>query len=169
MAVDIARELAALERLRVPELKQQYEAVLGERCRSNHKQWLVRRIIWRIQANAEGGLSERARQRALELANDADLRLKAPSESPLKPQPAKAPLRVIRGAVDRTDRRLPAPGTVLTRDYKGRQLRVRIEENGLEFEGERYSTLSAVAKAITGSHTNGYLFFRLGQYAGGHR
>ena len=52
--------------------------MFGEESRSNHKQFLFRRIAWRIQALAEGGLSERARRRALEIANDADLRIRAP-------------------------------------------------------------------------------------------
>lgn len=56
---------------------------------------------------------------------------------------------------------LPLPGTVLTKDYKGRLLRVLVLDNGFEFEGARFQSLSAVAKAVTGSHTNGYLFFRL--------
>ena len=43
-----------------------YREVFGEETRSNHKQFLFRRIAWRIQANAWGGLSERARRRALE-------------------------------------------------------------------------------------------------------
>ena len=62
------------------ELRAKYEEVFEEACRSGHKQWLVKRIIWRLQANAFGDLSERARRRAEELANDADLRLKAPPE-----------------------------------------------------------------------------------------
>jgi Protein of unknown function (DUF2924) len=40
---------------------------------------------------------------------------------------------------------------------------VKILDEGFEFEGERYKSLSAVAQAITGSHCNGYFFFRLGQ------
>ena len=59
------------------------------------------------------------------------------------------------------DRRLPAPGTVITRPYKGRDLQVRILTEGFEYDGERYKTLSAVAKHITGQHMNGFLFFRL--------
>jgi hypothetical protein len=59
------------------------------------------------------------------------------------------------------DQRLPLPGTVLTRDYKGQTVQIRVLENGFEYDGEVYRSLSAVAKAITGTHTNGYLFFRL--------
>ena len=65
-----------------------------------------------------------------------------------------------------TDSRLPPPGTILTRKYKGRVLQVQVLRNGFEYEGQVYRSLSAVAKAVTGSHCNGYLFFRIGQYGG---
>ncbi|HXR75326.1 MAG TPA: DUF2924 domain-containing protein [Bryobacteraceae bacterium] len=70
----IEDEIAELGRLTVTQLRQKYAEVFGEETRSNNKQFLYRRIAWRIQALAEGGLSERARRRALEIANDADLR-----------------------------------------------------------------------------------------------
>src|SRR5215471_14680112 len=71
-------ETEALRHMTVGQLKNKYEDVFGEASRSNHKQFLFRRIAWRIQANALGGLSERARRRALEIADDADLRIRAP-------------------------------------------------------------------------------------------
>ena len=59
------------------------------------------------------------------------------------------------------DERLPPPGSVLTRRYKDQDLRVTVLESGFEHEGEVYRSLSAVAKAITGTHINGYAFFNL--------
>jgi hypothetical protein len=53
------------------------------------------------------------------------------------------------------------PGTILTRVYKGETLQVRVLTEGFEFEGNRYTSLSAVAQAITGAHWNGRLFFGL--------
>ena len=52
------------------------------------------------------------------------------------------------------------------RQYKGQLLQVTVRENGFEYQGTTYPSLSAAANAITGSHTNGYQFFRLGQYEG---
>jgi hypothetical protein len=73
------RELIeGLRHMTVGQLKERYREVFGEGTRSGHKQFLFRRIAWRMQANAEGGLSERARKRALEIANDSDLRIRAP-------------------------------------------------------------------------------------------
>src|SRR5262249_47289307 len=73
----------------VRQLKVRYCQLFGEPSRSHHKQFLVRRIAWRLQALAQGDLSERARQRALTLAQDADLRLRAPQALP-QPSPPSA-------------------------------------------------------------------------------
>ncbi|RMF21151.1 MAG: DUF2924 domain-containing protein, partial [Deltaproteobacteria bacterium] len=151
--------VSAMQRMTVAQLRERYEEVFGEACRSNHKQWLVKRIAWRLQANAEGDLSERARRRAAELANDADLRMKAPPQK----KHASAPRgRTVQATIRRPhDSRIPMPGTVLTREYKGETLQVTVLPDGFEHAGELYPSLSAVAKAITGSHTSGFLFFRL--------
>jgi hypothetical protein len=59
------------------------------------------------------------------------------------------------------DPRIPSPGTVIARDYKGRKLLVAVLEKGFEFEGRTYRSLSAVAKEVTGTHWNGVRFFGL--------
>ncbi len=163
MDLNIGKELAALQRLTVKELRARYAEVFGQETPANNKTWLIKRTAWRLQALAEGDLSERARQRAAELANDADLRLNPP-----KAKTASAPEERTQTATLRfqPDDRLPPPGTVLTRKYKGEMLQVKVLAHGFEYAGLVYSSLSAVAKAITGSHCNGYLFFRLGNQGG---
>jgi hypothetical protein len=158
MKLNVAKEVAALERMTVNELRERYAEAFGEPTRVRHKGWLVRRIVWRLQAAAEGDLSERARRRATELANDADLR----SMPPKAPRPTVVALERTRsGTLKRTGNGLPPPGSIITRTYKGRNLQVMVLPDGFEFEGEVYKSLSAVAKAITGSHCSGNLFFRL--------
>ena len=71
---NLPRELARLERMTVKELRRRYLEVFGEETPAQNKVWLVRRIAWRLQSLAEGGLSERAQRRAADLANDADIR-----------------------------------------------------------------------------------------------
>ena len=56
---------------------------------------------------------------------------------------------------------LEAVGSLLVRKYRGHMLQVRVLADGFEFEGDVHPSLSAVAKAITGSHCNGYLFFQI--------
>ncbi len=154
--LNIAREVAALKRMTVKELRGRYVEVFGESTRSGNKDWLWKRIAWRMQANPEGGLTERARRRAEELANDADLRIRRPPDKPA-PSPAST---TSKAKVDFSDRAGDLmPGMVLTRPYKGRTITVTVLDNGFEFEGDVYRSLSAVAKAVTGSHWNGNYFF----------
>ena len=64
METGMRNEIDELSRMTVGQLRQKYIEAFGEESRSNHKQFLFRRIAWRIQSLAEGGLSERARRRA---------------------------------------------------------------------------------------------------------
>ena len=119
----------------------------------------MRRILWRLQVLAEGDLSQRARERAAELANDADLRITLPRTS--KPRrPVTEVIAAVHGT--RQDDRLPPPGTLIIKKYKGQTLQVEVVPEGFLFGGRTYSSLSAVARAITGSHCNGFAFFKLG-------
>jgi len=156
----ISDEIAALPALPVADLREKYAALFGEATRVHNRTWLLKRLAWRMQALAEGGLGERARQRAAQLANDADLRLSAPQTLPHAAKPAAETASLHR------DPRLPAPGTHLTRQYTGRKLLIEVLERGFQYKGQVYRSRSAVAKAITGCHCNGYLFFRLGQEGG---
>lgn len=180
--IAIERQIFQMQRMTMPELRERYREVFGESTRSRHKHWLVKRIAWRLQAADEGALSERARQRAAELAIDADLRLTPPKDDGLPkaqgslrtevrhtPATAHQTLEITKQLPpERTvttaprDRRLPPPGTVLTREYRGRSIRVTVTPEGFDFDGELFASLSAVAKSVTGSHCNGFAFFKLG-------
>lgn len=164
MSINIGREVAAMRRMTVKQLRERYAELFGDLTRTGNKAWLIKRICWRLQELDEGGLTERARRRAHELANEADLRMSPPRarkiDSITTANVTTSSLRLS------ADGRLPLPGTILTREYKGDQLQVRVLERGFEFEGEVYRSLSALAKEITGSHVNGFQFFRLRK--GGH-
>ncbi len=137
MALNIGKEIAALKRMTVPELRRRYAEAFGETTTSRHKEFLIRRIIWRLQANEEGGLSERARQRAKELAADSDVRLTAPRA---KAATAPGPRQVVEHRALARTHRLPMPGAVITRRYKGETIEVRVLPRGFEYEGEVYRT-----------------------------
>lgn len=157
MALNIGKEMAALGRMTVPELRRKYAQVFGEDTASRHKEFLIRRIIWRLQANQEGGLSERAKQRARDLAAESDIRLTAPRPRPLVPGGES-----ISTSIEfPQDDRLPMPGALITRRYKNQTIAVRVLPKGFEYEGDIYRTLSAVAKKVTGTHWNGFHFFNL--------
>ena len=155
----LARAIAALKEMTVPELQARHAAVFGEETRIHHRDLLVKRIAWRLQALAEGDLTERAKKRAAELANDADIRVR-----PLPPPSGAPPARVPAPAKTRREpRRLPMPGTVLTRVYKGKAIEVAVLPHGFEYDGRVYKSLSAVAKTVTGTHWNGFYFFGIGK------
>lgn len=164
MSLNIDKEVAAMERMTVNQLREKYDEVFGEPTNGRHKQWLIKRIAWRMQANAEGGLSERARRRAMELANDADLRVTMPRakkpKSIAESQTISAPAKTLLSTH-------LLPGMLLQRVYKGNTIRVNVLADGFEWEGERYKSLTAVAKAVTGKHWNGFHFFGLRKNGGG--
>ena len=150
---NIEQELAAMRRLTVHELRARYVELFGEPPRSKHKDHLVRRIAWRIQALKEGDLPEKARRRAAQLARDADLRLSVPRKA------RNGTPTVIRR--DSRDQRLPMPGAVLVRQYHGEVLEVKVLPKGFEYDGQIFGSLTAVTKQITGKHWNGFHFFGL--------
>ena len=157
----VNQQLAALSGMGVAALRQKYLEVFGEPSRSGTKDYLFKKLAWRIQSLAEGGLSERARRRAEELARDADVRTTVP-RPPKVTADAGTRTVVMKAPVADWRDRLPIPGTVLTRTYRGRHVAVTVLANDqFEWEGQTYRSLSAIAKAVTGSHWNGYLFFGL--------
>ena len=163
METDIRRRIEELEGLTVGQLRKRYSEAFGEQSRSSNRRHLVKRIAWRIQALAEGGLSERALRRAEELVDELGLRLTAPKSPEGEPSPSQAEIGPAPGQRNRS---LPAPGTILVRKYQGRTLQVTVLEEGFLHEGREYRSLSAVACAITGARWSGPLFFGLSNRKG---
>lgn len=168
MALNVGKELADLKQMTVRDLREKYEAVFGEPTMAGNKDWLFKRIAWRIQALSEGDLSERARRRADLLARDADLRTTAPREPLASPDgngvgdgAAGNGVRDAKPLPSLADERVPPPGTVLTRVYRGQAYHVVVRDDGFEYDGQVFRSLSAIAKLITGSHWNGLLFFNI--------
>ncbi len=142
----ITQEIAELRAMGVPELAERYEAVFGKPPRVKHRDWLWRRIAWKIQEARFGGLSEVAKRRLDELIAELDLPLGQ---------------RTVNGKVARSRPGNPPLGTTLTRVWKGQEVRTTAVDDGWEYDGVVHRSLSAVAKAVTGSHWNGRLFFGL--------
>jgi hypothetical protein len=148
----LQRELLSLDEMSVGELVEKFRSVFGKDTRTRNRPYLVRKIGWRIQELAKGGLSERAKARLVELAESAPLRQVAPRPAKRKDEEA---------ASDGRDPRLPKAGTVLRREYNGKEYAVTVHEADFEYRGKRYGSLSKIAKEITGTHWNGWLFFNL--------
>src|SRR3954447_19941186 len=114
----IEQTIAAVGRMTVGQLREKYLEVFGEPSKSGNRDFLFKRCAWRIQSLAEGTLSERARRRAEELAKTSDVRTTLPR--PPKAAQDAAGRTVTRPARETAHDRLPVPGTVLTRTYRGR-------------------------------------------------
>ena len=162
-AKDIAAELAKLEKITVKELMAKYQEVFGEETRSRNKQYLIKKIAWRIQEIAEGGLSGKALKRIDELAENAPIRQRQHFG---KNGNGKIKTIVIEKKTEQKidtnrDNRLPAVGETISKIYKGKEYTVKMLEKGFDYNGLAYRSLSKIAKEITGTTWNGFLFFGL--------
>ncbi len=148
MKPDIQKEIAALNGLSIRELQDRYADVFGHATFSKHRQHLIKRVAWGIQAKNFGDISGRARQRAEEIADEKMLRVRF-HWNPEKPKKANgAPVLL--------------PGTVLTREYQGKTVQVLVAGDGkFLFQEKQYKSLSAIAREVTGKNWNGFVFFRL--------
>lgn len=148
-----AADLAALSRITGAELAEKYILFFGQPARTHNKDFLRKRLAWRIQELAEGGLSERALARIEELGADALTSWRRPART----ERATSPRAQLGGAI--RDLRLPPAGTVVRRVHGTTEHSVTVLDDGFEFGGERYRSLSKIARVITGTPWNGYLFF----------
>lgn len=154
VAAGTGAQLRALEKMTVGELAEKYREVFGVPTRTRNKDYLRKRVAWRIQELAEGGLSPRALERIEQLAPEAPVRW---GQSVARNGNGAAP--VVAMAKAPRDTRLPAAGTVITRQHDGVEHRVTVLAAGFEYNGEPYRSLSKIAGVITGTPWNGFLFF----------
>ena len=161
-ASDAGLQIRRLSRMTIAELRVKYREVFGEDIHVLHKPFLIRRIGWQLQAQAQGDLSERARRRIAEIADQADLGKDAPSRVSTG-QPSAPVRRSLTQVGAQRDPCLPPPGTLLRRRHQGREIVVKVLEDGFECDSQRYGSLSALARELTGTRWNGLLFFGLAE------
>lgn len=138
--------LAALKTMTFAELKTEWRRLFAGEPPPYNRRYLESRLAYRVQELAHGGLKPQT------LA-----RLKALGEQLDGGKPSRRRIRA--------DQR-PVPGTVLIREWRGMAHRVTVTRDGFEWEGRPYQSLSAIARAITGSRWNGWSFFGLRSYRG---
>lgn len=147
MQADMTSRIEALKTMGTAQLRAQYKKLFGDKTAPGNRVFLIRQLALRIQEQAMGGISLAARDKIRELIRTYD----PISKIAVKTEAGKT-------AAGR-DVRLPMPGSFITKTYKGKKLEVKVLENGFEYQGVLYKNLSAVAKAVTGDHWNGFLFF----------
>ena len=154
---NVIRSIHALRQMTVSEMQTEWLRLNGEPTRSKNRDYLYRRLAWRIQELQHGGLSKTTRDRIDELAPTEFTRARTPQPPQDAPRGPESPRKQQR------DPRLPAPGTVLTKQYKGRELRLVVHDDHFELDGRSYRSLSEAARYVTGSRWNGRLFWGLTQ------
>lgn len=161
---DVQEAVIALDSMNVPALRKRYREVFKEDSRSHNGPYLRKRIGYRLQEMAYGGLSDRAQARIRELVVDAPIRRRgfpvAAETAPATPTTGAEHAPVVTTSAKR-DPRLPPAGTTLRRQYgKGLHI-VVVEDDAFVFRGQRHDSLSKVARLITGTSWNGFTFFGL--------
>jgi hypothetical protein len=156
MQENILTEVMSLKDAFLEELKKKYSELFeGKPAPSNNKTYLWKKIAYRLQELEYGGLSTEAQGKIQELIQKYD----PVNNKAMRPEgdPENKPKKLNLSR----DKRLPIPGTVIIKEYKGIKLEVKVLESGFEYHNKAYKSLTAIAKEVTGAHWNGYLFFNL--------
>ncbi len=140
MIASVLAQLAALKGLPTPDLKRRWRELFDTEPPYNRR-FLESRLAYRIQELAYGGLKAETIERLVALAEDLD---------------GGDPTKRRRPAMDR-----PIAGTRLIREWQGVEHCVTVRDDGYEYQGRPYKSLSAVARAIAGTRWNGWVFFGL--------
>ena len=148
----VLSEITALKNAPAIELLKKYKELYGENATGTHKTYLWRKVTYKLQELEYGELSTKARNRLKTLIEEYD---------PINNKALRPDKPITNQSLTAKDKRLPIPGTVITKEYKSTNYRVKILEKGFEYNNKIYKTLSAIAKEITRAHWNGYLFFNL--------
>jgi hypothetical protein len=164
---DEINELAAMN---VAALQQRHRELFGDQPAPAHRQFLFRKIAWRMQADHEGGLPESARELARAIARDAPLRARVITNAEKRRSGVPLEQTTTTTIAPGHDSRLPMPGGLIVKQFKGETIVVKVLDDGrFEYGDRRYKSLSAIAQDITGTKWNGLLFFGLTEKKNGRR
>lgn len=158
--VALTRELATVATLPVRDLRRRLAQLLGRPVQSNNRAYLIRKLSWHLRDQAEGHPAPRTLQELLDAGpaalperwRERFVATGGARQATLPTPPAVSPGR---------DPRLPPAGSTLGRAFRGTTHEVVVHEADFEYRGVRYRSLSAVARAITGTRWNGMAFFGL--------
>jgi hypothetical protein len=142
MNESILAQISALKTAPIGALKQKWRDLFESEPPPYNRRFLEHRLAYRIQELAYGGLKPETVRRLRQLAEDLD--------------GGKADVRRRRADHDR-----PIAGTRLIREYQGIEHCVTVRDDGFEYQGRPYRSLSAIARVITGTQWNGRIFFGL--------
>jgi hypothetical protein len=157
MSENITDQITSLKDQTLETLQSRYKEVFAtDKILSTNKVFLWRRIAYRLQEQEYGELPQEVKDRIESLIQQYD----PVNNKALRPTVTSAGKEVV-ALPSMRDKRLPIPGTVIHKRYKGQDIQVRVMEKGFEYNKKYYKTLSAISEEITGAHWNGYSFFNL--------
>ena len=139
----VLARLATLKDMSVKELKAEWEKLIGSGAPNNSRGFLEGRVAYRIQELTYGGPDRETRRMLDLLADEVE--------------------GVARRKNQIADPRNPVIGTKLIREWDGVEQTVIVLKDGFDWQGRKFKSLSAVARAITGTRWNGYRFFGLSE------
>jgi hypothetical protein len=154
-------EIQLIPGMMAEELQRTYVKLFGSNVPAGTMELARRRIAWQIQAEREGGLPESAREHAIAIGRNVGSRARVTENVERRRQDLPLQHTVTAELGGNHDSRIPMAGSVIVKEYRGRTLVVHVLDAGFECDGKRYTSLTALAREITGSKWNGLLFFGL--------
>jgi Protein of unknown function (DUF2924) len=154
-------QIGDLQKMNAPQLQAVHRELFGEEHRIANCQHLRRKIAWYLQAAKHGGLPESVRQYAIAIARGAALRLRISENASRRESGVPLEKTVTTRVIQTRDARLPMAGCMIVKKYKAETVVVKVLNEGFEYDGRRFTSLSAIAGEITGTRWNGFAFFGL--------
>jgi len=142
MEKTVLQQLAELTTMPFSGLKGRWRALFGTEPPGYKREHMIRRLAYRIQELAYGGLPEQTKAELEQIAEEDERQRRQARAGKRKPKGTQ-----------------PLAGTRLIREWNGKRHVVTAADGGFEYEGKRYKSLSAIAKTITGAHWSGPQFF----------
>ena len=163
MEASITARIAALQGMSLGEIRGEFEKVFGKPSLSRDRKVLVKRIAEKIQGDAAGSKTEKAEAKAEAPKPTLTVKFerKGKAKAAGKAKKAGKEKRTKPRLTDQRDPRLPKVGTTITKEWHGKKLLVRVLDDGFEYDGKPFRSLSGLARHITGQIINGYGFFAL--------
>ena len=170
MKKTLQERIAALAAMNVPALREEHRKVFGKEPASSHRQFLFRKIAWRLQADEEDWQPDGILELARGIARNSPLRNRVISNASKRRASLPPGQTAVATIEPDRDPRLPMPGGWIMKHYKGRTHVVQVLDDGrFAYNDRRYKSLSAIAQEITGTKWNGLLFFGLTEKKNGRR
>jgi hypothetical protein len=154
-------QIADLPGMNAPQLQAVHRELFGANHPIANCQHLRRKIAWHLQERTNGGLPESVRQYAIAIARATELRSRISENASRRLAGIPLDQTVTTMVVQTRDARLPMPGSLIVKQYKAQTIVVKVLSEGFEYDGRRFTSLSAIAGEIAGTRWNGFAFFGL--------